>query len=601
MHPFARLLLLWSLLFPTALSAADPSVRLQDALAEAHWMERIPIIVTFSSNPDLQVDVRPEKLGREGVVQRLHSTAEADQRDVRSFLRGRGESFDDLWIVNGLAVEATPQIVDALSRMPEIASIEFDFSVQIPEEFPSTASSVLWNISTVGAPELWALGAQGQGVTVAIIDTGVSLAHPDIASSWRGGSNSWYDPYGKAADPYDAHGHGTAVTGIIVGGSAGGAPLGVAPRAQWIAAKAFADDGTARISRIILTLQWLLDPNRDGTGRDAPDLVNLSWGFDAINRCFGGASDASEATGTVHQAVKALRSAGIGIVAAAGNKSGGKTDPSSISPGNYPEILSVGAIDRTLAIASFSSRGPSACDGTLYPDLVAPGVSVRSLPDRHWSGTSFAAPHVVGVMALLLSVQPDLSIDTLEKVLRASGSDIGENGPDNGAGFGIVNSAAALKLLKSPPTPAQLIAPEYGSTQNGSVTFRWNTPPDPLGLSVTDVLLVSGSEDFSTPLTPPEEEVDTLLAGAGNLLIGWALTILVRRNRKGSAMLLASLSLVTMVACGGGGGTHLISEVDPDSVERIEGLAPGTYFWKIVSENPLGARSESEVWNFEIE
>jgi serine protease AprX len=599
MRQFLRLWLFSILLLPLAVSAADLSPQLQDALAAAHWNEPIPIIVTFASQPDLRpLKVHPKKIRRQGVVKHLHVNAEQSQKEVRNFLRGRGRGFEALWIVNALALEATPQMIETLADRPEIAAIELDVLIEAPETVPAPASASPWNISAVGAPDLWAFGARGQGVTVAIVDTGVNLNHADLHSSWRGGSNSWYDPYGNTPEPYDVEGHGTAVAGIIVGGRSDGSTSGVAPQANWIAAKAFPDEGIAKISHIILSLQWLLDPNRDQSGRDAPDLVNLSWGFDAPNKCLNGNSDSSSVPGSIRQALQTLRAAGIGIVAAAGNKGG--DGASSISPGNYPEIFAVGAVDRLSQIAPFSSRGPSACDQTIYPDLVAPGVAIRSLTGQTWSGTSVAAPHVTGVMALILSAFPDMEVGGLEELLRASGTDLGQEGPDYDYGFGMVNAAAALDLLNRPPFPAQLLSPENESIQGNTVTFRWSTPSDPFGLTVANLLLVSGTEDFSILLVEAEAQADTLLAGAGNLLIAWGVAVLVRRNRRGAATLLVSLALLTMAACGSGDGGSLSTGVDEGSAQSVSGLRPGTYFWKVVSENPLGKKSESDVWLFTI-
>jgi bacillopeptidase F len=102
------------------------------------------------------------------------------------------------------------------------------------------------------------------------MDTGVDYLHPDLADKWRGGANSWYDPNGEHATPYDANGHGTGVMGILVGGTAGGTAIGVAPGAQWIAVKLFDDTGEASESDIHLGLQWFLDPDGNPDTDDVP-------------------------------------------------------------------------------------------------------------------------------------------------------------------------------------------------------------------------------------------------------------------------------------------------------------------------------------------
>jgi hypothetical protein len=132
-----------------------------------------------------------------------------------------------------------------------------------------TRATPAWNIAAVQAPEVWALGHTGKGVVVASMDTGVDLAHPDLRRIWRGGANSWFDPHGEEAAPYDALGHGTQAMGIIVGGSG----LGVAPDARWLAVKLYNADGRARMSDIHLAFQWLMDPDGDPATVDAPDIV----------------------------------------------------------------------------------------------------------------------------------------------------------------------------------------------------------------------------------------------------------------------------------------------------------------------------------------
>ena len=173
------------------------------------------------------------------------------------------------------------------------------------------------------------------------------------------------DPTGEHALPFDALGHGTQTMGLMVGGDAGGTAIGVAPDATWIAAKIFDDAGEATLSGIHLAFQWLLDPDGDPDTDDAPDVVNNSWNL----------------TGTVNQCVSEfaadidlLKAAGIAIAFSASNL--GPASPSSVSPANGSGFA-VGAVNGSLGIASFSSRGPSACDGGAYPQVVAPGVSVR--------------------------------------------------------------------------------------------------------------------------------------------------------------------------------------------------------------------------------
>ncbi|MBD3782199.1 MAG: S8 family serine peptidase [Micrococcales bacterium] len=288
----------------------------------------------------------------------------------------------------------------------------------------------------------------GTGVVVASLDSGVGLANPDLAASYRGGTNSWFDPYGQhAAGPVDLTGHGSAVMGVMVGDVDAQSPYGMAPGARWIAARIYDDAGNATLSAIHQAFQWVLDPDHDPTTDDAPDVVNLSWALGT-----GAGCDLS-----VQPDLAALRAAGILPVAAAGNF--GPAAGSSASPANYPEALSVGAVTATNTQWMFSSSGPSTCGGRsrVFPDLVAPGVNVLAT-DQYGSysyvdGTSVAAPHVSGAAALLLQGRPTLTPDALAAALTSTAQDLGTAGPDDVFGAGLVDVAAADATLGTVVVP----------------------------------------------------------------------------------------------------------------------------------------------------
>jgi subtilisin family serine protease len=237
--------------------------------------------------------------------------------------------------------------------------------------------------------------------------------------------------------------------GLLAGGDTSGAPIGVAPEATWIAAKIYDDRGTTTVSVVHQAFQWLLDPDGDPSTADAPDVVSLSFG--------DGVADACDPT--FQPDLEALRAAGILAVVAAGT--GGPAPGSSMSPANAPGAFSAGAVDRTLAVAGFSSRGPSACTGATFPSLVAPGVdvpttdvSLAGLPQYTVvSGTSFAAPQVAGAAALLWGALPNPTVDAVEAALRAAAVDLGPAGPDPGFGLGLVDVYGAW-LAAAPPAVA---------------------------------------------------------------------------------------------------------------------------------------------------
>ncbi len=308
------------------------------------------------------------------------------------------------------------------------------------------------NIAYIDAPALWDLGYRGTGIVVASMDTGVDATHPDLAGAYRGGTDSWFDPYGQHAGPTDLNGHGTMTTGVMVGGSVGGTAIGVAPDARWIAAKIFNDAGVGTSTAIHLAFQWLLDPDADPATADAPTIVNGSWalGSPGCNLEF-------------EPDLQALVAAGIAPVFAAGNY--GPSASTSGSPANNPDAFAVGAVDNTGRIASTSSRGPTSCGRTssvTYPAVTAPGVNIVT-SDRGGfygsaSGTSLAAPHVSGGLALLRQAFPAATTTQLEAALVASAVDLGVGrqrqhvrcGPDRPPGCLF---PPGRRRRRPPPTP----------------------------------------------------------------------------------------------------------------------------------------------------
>jgi subtilisin family serine protease len=386
----------------------------------------------------------------------LQAQADSSQNEIKSYLQNPSfakkiSKLRNYWIINGLSLQATGDVIFALASRPDVSQIIYD--APIPAPVSTQAAGAAWdNLGKIGAPELWSLGFRGQGIVVANLDTGVDYTHPEFASRWRGGTNSWYDP----ADPAGSHplptdlpagcgaisGHGTGTMGVIVGSS-----VGVAPDAKWIAVKIFSDDYTtdptnpcpAATSSILSGFQWVLDPDGNPATPDAPQVVNNSWG--------GPGCDAKM---VFEPALKTLRAAGVIPVFAAGNN--GPILGSSTYPGNYPEAFPVGATDSQDVITSYSSRGPNSCvsPAVTYPQLVAPGDYIRTTgPGGTYvleRGTSFSAPHVAGAIALLLSAFPqNLTIQQQETALVSSAVDLGTIGPDNNYGYGRLDAFRAYQ------------------------------------------------------------------------------------------------------------------------------------------------------------
>ncbi len=442
--------LLLALTLPALADALAPELRAR--LSAAGPGETLPVIVGLAE----RVDPRPYQTGdraqrRAALIQALQAQAARTQPPILAAIQAQGGGrIRPLWAINAIAAELPAAAIEALARHPAVARIRLDAEVLEPAITPAAAATPEWNLSAVRAPELWAQGYDGTGVVVASLDTGVDAAHPDLGPRWRGGGNGWYDPNGQHATPHDASGHGTRTMGLMVGGAAGGTAIGVAPGAQWIAVKIFDDSGRSTLSRIHQGFQWLLDPDANPASDDAPDVVNNSWGLIGADQC------ALE----FQTDVQLLRTAGIAVVFAAGND--GPSGYTSSSPANNPEGWAVGAVDAANAVAAFSSRGPSACDGSIYPELMAPGVAVKSADLSFGglalyadvSGTSYAAPHVSGVMALLAQAHPGAEVAALEAALAQTARDLGPAGADNAYGQGLVDAVAAHETLAGAPPPA---------------------------------------------------------------------------------------------------------------------------------------------------
>jgi subtilisin family serine protease len=428
--------------------------------------QRQPVIVTLREQADLGgINGGRENRLRE-VVLRSQALATRSQRPFAALMTawaraGQISRFTPMWIFNGFSVEATPQVIKALQSNPAVASVRPDLTTNAPDASAGTLSPT-WNISLVSAPALWDLGITGQGVLVGSLDTGVDPTHADLSGRWRGGTNSWYDPFGQhTTAPIDLNGHGTQVMGVIVGGDAGGSSIGVAPGARWIGARIYNDRGQGTTSATHLAFQWLLDPDHNPNTADAPQVVNNSWTYGSGVCTLEYAPD-----------IQALRAAGILPIFAAGNYGS-----INASPANNPGAFAVGATTSTDAIASFSSRGPSSCGepSTLFPEITAPGVSIRTSDlfggYATLDGTSLAAPHVAGALALLLSANPGLTVAEQETALETGAHDLGAAGPDTTFGFGRLDIPGAYAAVATPGFTIG-VAPSSASTlAGGTVSY----------------------------------------------------------------------------------------------------------------------------------
>ncbi|MCU0305046.1 MAG: S8 family serine peptidase [Thermoanaerobaculales bacterium] len=403
--------------------------------------DRASVIVRFAGRAQPKRLAGATRAERRAAVERdLRARLERRRAAVAPILEDPSVArLTELWTINGIALSADAGVIRELAESPEVASITLDRVIDAPVPVKGQTAAAEWNLDSIRAPELWAAGHTGVGVVIGSMDTGVDETHPDLAPAYRGGGNSWLDPYGEHPDPHDRSGHGTQTMGVMVGGSAGGSAIGVAPGAQWIAAKIFNDAGQASLSAIHEGFQWMLDPDDDPDTDDGASVVNNSWSLQNIGDC-----DLE-----FEQDLEILRAAGVAVVFSGGNY--GASAGTSVSPANNPSGFGVGFVDDRDKVHISSGRGPSACGGGLYPKVVAPGVNVRTADlGAYWawvSGASIAAPHVSGAMALLRSAHPEATVEMLERALQASAVDLGAVGADSTYGSGRIDLVLAEQIL----------------------------------------------------------------------------------------------------------------------------------------------------------
>jgi len=393
------------------------------------------------------------------VVDSLKSVSEESQKRVISYLQRNNYKFYSHWISNVISVEADLTLVKGLSQFNEIESIDKVDTATIIEpleqqnvEAPKEKATIEAGIAWVKAPEVWAKGYKGQGITVGVIDTGATL-HNDLKNFYRGRNGkhqeAWLDATANRPQPYDDNFHGTHCHGTV---SANGTreTVGVAVEAEWVSCKFLTASGSGSYDGALKCFTFMLAPN--GNSDIRPHVVSNSYG--------GGTP-----TAALERALDALLAAGVEMVFAAGNS--GSRCGTVLLPALYPQAFSVGALNRNShQLAAFSSRGPGREREKTKPEISAPGALVRSTsnssPDayRSASGTSMACPHVAGVVALLWSANRNLkrNIPATRRVLEKTAGDrpsqettdcsSTQRYPNNLYGYGTVNVLKAVELAE---------------------------------------------------------------------------------------------------------------------------------------------------------
>ncbi|MEV5963416.1 S8 family serine peptidase [Kribbella sp. NPDC051952] len=564
---------------PTA--SAEQSGKLEPKLAVQLEDGRADFWVRFERQPELTAAARITDWTERGkaVVSALRGKADVDQAGATKLLRDAKTDFVPLYIDNSIYVRSgSRELAAKLAADPKVLSLRTPTTYTLPEarvEPKAATVGVEWGVSAIHADQVWSrYHSTGQGIVVGSIDSGAQYDHPALVSSYRGANGdgtfshdyNWYDPgQGCAtAAPCDNVGHGTHTIGTMVGDDHAGHQVGVAPGARWISAKGCATDGCDDLT-LALSAQWMLAPTKlDGSDPDPakrPNIINNSWSSPASDPWF-------------EEWVRQWVAAGIFTTYSAGNNGPGCSTVGS--PGDYPEAYAVGAVDNTGAIASYSSRGNPAVEG-IKPDIVAPGQMIlSSVPgDRYayYSGTSMAAPHLSGAVALLWSASPALigDVAATRAVLDRTAHDhddtsCGGTAADNNVyGEGMLDIADAV--AGSP-------RPDAGQV-TGTVTDGAGKPIAGISLSTPDSNVVTTGADGRYQLYLDAGDHEVTAQGFGYDTQVFTVTVEKQTTITKDVQLVATprATLSGLVRDGSGHGWPLYAKL------TIEGV-PGVWFTK---------------------
>ena len=481
------------------------------------------------------------------VINALKHFAQETQQEVMSYLNYFSErkSVNDItqfWIYNGISCSATKDVIAQLAFLDDVLIIGFDKEQNLLPEYETSTpdkgiNEITYNVTKVNANLVWALGYTGEGIIVAVLDTGVNYNHSDLTTHmWNDTNypNHGYNFVDNNNNPMDDHSHGTHCAGTVAGNGAAGSQTGMAPNAQIMAVKVLNGQGQGSLQQAISGIQFAIT--------HGADVLSMSWGW-------SGGGEAAVRIPLRNAMINVLE-AGVVAAVAAGNDGSFPGNwqypiPNNVGcPGNCPPpwlhpdqtttggisaVVCVGATNSNDQIANFSSRGPVTWQaisgfndypynpgmGLIRPDVCAPGVGIKSCTHNSNSGytsmdgTSMATPCVAGVMALMLSKNPDLTPAEICEILETTAVHLPTATSPKGStyGSGRINALAAVNVVSACSTIKNLT---YTLSYDKTVNLSWSKPVNNTNLIGYNVykdstLLISSHQSEAFAIQVAEE------------------------------------------------------------------------------------------------
>jgi len=421
---------------------------------------------------------------RQAVVSQLKQTASASQAGLLDALEagqaaGEVGAVRALWLHNAVVAEVSPELVVELASREEVGYANLDHVIG-EEVFPVKPGDgnipeggvVECGVALMGTESVWAQGITGKDVVVGHIDTGVCTSHPDIVNQiWENpgevpgngfddDGNGFVDDingwnfFQNTNNVQDQNGHGTHTAGTVAGDGTNGQQTGMAPDAEVMVLEFW--NNFAGESIVWECMQYAVD--------NGADVITASIGWPhSQNPDRAMWRNVSENT----------MAAGVVTIYAAGNEGACCGVDSVRTPGDVPDMITVGATTCSDTLAGFSSQGPVTWQdvppfndwpfppGKLKPTISAPGNNTLSLSNNCFSyttlsGTSMATPHVAGAVALMLEANPSLDHFQVKQILKDTSVDLGSSGADNQFGAGRVDAEAAVAAALDMADPCEI-------------------------------------------------------------------------------------------------------------------------------------------------